>query len=57
MSNYFTTKVDLTNYITARTPLIIVQTSERERIERMISSISEEKGIEIYYKSRLAHST
>ena len=49
MSNYFTTKVDLTNYITARTPLIIVQTSERERIERMISSISEEKGIEIYY--------
>lgn len=49
MSNYLETKEEVKNYIVARTPLIIIDSSERERVERMLSSISAEMGIEIYY--------
>ncbi len=49
MSNYLETKEEIKNYIAARTPLIIVDSSERERVERMLTSISAEMGIEMYY--------
>ncbi len=49
MSNYIDTKKEVYNYIAARTPLIIIQTAERERAERMLSEIGEELGEEIYY--------
>lgn len=49
MSNYLETKEEIKNYIFARTPLIVIDSSERERVERMLSSISSEMGIEMYY--------
>lgn len=49
MSNYSKTKEKVKNYIFARSPLVIIDSSERERVERMLSGISSEMGIEIFY--------
>lgn len=49
MSNYLNSKEEITNYIKARTPLIIIDSSERERVERMLNEIRSELCIEIYY--------
>lgn len=49
MSNYIQTKAEVTGYIRARIPLIIIETSERDRAERMLSQIASELTAEIYY--------
>lgn len=49
MGNYIDTKLEVKNHLFARIPLIIIKSSERERIERMMREISEEVGISIYY--------
>lgn len=49
MSNFQQVKKEVTSYILARTPLIIIETSERERAERMLSAIASELSTEIYY--------
>ena len=49
MSNYQQVKGELQNYIMARTPLIIVNTSERERVERMLAELVREQQFEILY--------
>jgi hypothetical protein len=49
MSNYASTKVEIQNYIRARTPLIVVDSSERERVERMLREIADELIIHISY--------
>lgn len=49
MSNYQQVKKEVTSYIMARTPLIIIETSERDRAERMLSAIASELSTEIYY--------
>ena len=38
MSNYSEAKKELLNYIYARTPLVIIHSDERERVERMLGS-------------------
>ena len=40
MANYSQVKSDVINYVYARTPLVIVNTNERERVERMLHEIS-----------------
>ena len=49
MSNYRTTKAEVVNYICARTPLIIIDSPERERVERMLKEIARELQIGIQY--------
>lgn len=49
MGNYVSTKYEIKNYICARTPLIIVDSSERERVERMLKEISNELDVGINY--------
>jgi len=49
MGNFASTKVEIKNYICARTPLIIVNSSERERVERMLKEISAELSCGISY--------
>ena len=49
MGNYITVKNELENYIEARVPLVIINTPERERAEKMLREISREKRIEIGY--------
>ncbi len=49
MSNFMGTKTELINYIFARTPLVIIDTNERERIERMLAGIASEIGDNILY--------
>lgn len=49
MSNYQETKTEITNYLKARIPLIIIETAERDRAERMLKAISNELSTEIYY--------
>lgn len=49
MSNYAETKRELINYIYARTPLVIVHTNERERVERLLQEIVEEGQINFLY--------
>ena len=49
MGNLAQTKQEIAHHITARTPLVIVHSTERERVERLLSSIASEKGIEMYY--------
>ena len=44
MSNYAQVKQELINYIYARTPLVIIHTNERERVERMLSEITAQEG-------------
>ena len=49
MGDYVSTKVEIKNYIYARTPLIIIDSPERERVERMLKEISVEMNLSIYY--------
>ena len=49
MPNYAQVKKDVINYIYARTPLVIVNSNERERIERMLYEIVEETQIDFLY--------
>ena len=51
MANYVTLKKELYTYLMARTPFIIVQTVERERVERMLTEISEEYNINLDFYS------
>ncbi|MFI3141604.1 MAG: AAA family ATPase [Clostridia bacterium] len=48
MSNYLQVEEEVKNYIVARTPLIVINSSERERVEAMLTSISTQLGIEMY---------
>ena len=47
MGNYSTTKKEIANYIFARVPLILIQSSERERVERMLRETAKEMKIEM----------
>jgi hypothetical protein len=49
MGNFASTKAEVSNYICARTPLIIIDSSERERVERMLKEISQELSASIFY--------
>ena len=49
MSNYCSIKQEIKNYLIARVPLIIVDTSERERVERILREISKELSTEVSY--------
>lgn len=49
MPNYVQVKKELVNFIYARTPLIIVSSNERERIEQMLFEISAESQIGFQY--------
>lgn len=49
MGNYIFTKAEVKNYIRARTPLIIINSSERERAERMLKEIAAELSCSISY--------
>lgn len=49
MGNYKTTKLEIKNHLFARVPLIVIRSSERERIEKMMREISIEMKIKIYY--------
>lgn len=49
MGNYIATKLEVKNHLFARVPLIVIKSSERERIERMMREISEEMRINIFY--------
>ena len=49
MGNYSATKNEIRNFICARTPLIVVDSPERERVERMLMEIAAELNIEISY--------
>lgn len=49
MSNFFEAKKELINYIYARTPLVIIHSDERERVERMLNEISNENQISMLY--------
>lgn len=42
MPNYTRVKQELVNYIYARTPLVIIHTKERQRVERMLSEITDQ---------------
>ena len=57
MGNYRSTKAEINNYICARTPLIIVDSSERERVERMLKEIARELKITIPTPNKCALST
>jgi len=47
MGNYIETKKEIKNYIFARIPLIILDTQERERAERLLCEAGQEMKIEI----------
>ena len=49
MSNYSETKNEVRNYIKARTPLIIIESGERERVQRMLTAVSSELSTQMYY--------
>lgn len=49
MSNFAEGKKELINYIYARTPLVIIHSDERERVERMLNEISSESQISMLY--------
>lgn len=49
MSNFAEVKSELINYIYARTPLVIIHTDERERVERMLNEIAENGQISMMY--------
>ena len=49
MSNLAQTKAEVQNYIMARVPLIIIDTIERSRAEKLLRWIAEELSIEISY--------
>lgn len=49
MANYTEAKQELVNYIYARTPLVIIDTDERERVERMLYEIVQQCPIDFLY--------
>ena len=49
MGNYKSTKDELKNQLFARIPLILIKSSERERVERMLRELAFEMKIGIYY--------
>lgn len=49
MGNYSSTKKEIINFIRARTPLIIIDSPERERAERMLREIAGELNIDLSY--------
>ena len=49
MSNYTGIKQELKNYLIARVPLIVVDTPERERVERILRELAGELSTEISY--------
>ena len=49
MSNYLKAKEELLIYIKARTPFVVIESSERERVERMLTEIAYENNISIDY--------
>jgi hypothetical protein len=49
MGNYIKTKNEVKDYIRARTPLIVINSPERERVERMLKEISIELMCAIMY--------
>lgn len=49
MSNYVGIKQEIKNYLIARVPLIVVDTAERERVERILRDLAAELKAEISY--------
>ena len=49
MSNYLKAKEELLIYIKARTPFIVIESSERERVENMLRELSDEAHLTIDY--------
>ena len=49
MSNYQGIKQEIRNYLVARVPLIVVDTPERERAERILRELAEELSSQISY--------
>jgi len=49
MGNFVNTKAEVKNYLRARTPLIIINSSERERVERMLKEIVSDLSCNISY--------
>lgn len=49
MGNYIETKEEIKNHLYARVPLIIIKSSERERVERMFREMASEMRSSIYY--------
>lgn len=49
MSNYQAIKQEIRNYLVARVPLIVVDTAERERSERILRELAQELSAEISY--------
>ena len=49
MGNYASAKAEIKNYIIARTPLIVIDSSERERAERILREIGAELNIAVGY--------
>jgi SpoVK/Ycf46/Vps4 family AAA+-type ATPase len=49
MSSFKHAKTELINYVYARTPLIIFNSNERERVERMLYEIASENQVEFMY--------
>ncbi len=49
MGNYAKVKGEVKNYIIARSPLIVVDSLERERVERLLREIARENSFEIHY--------
>ena len=49
MGNYLSTKAEIKTFILARTPLVIIDSVERERVERMLRELAEELNITIGY--------
>ncbi len=49
MGNYKTTMLEVRNHLFARVPLIVIKSSERERVERMMREISAKMRINIFY--------
>ena len=49
MGNYIETKEEVKNHLYARVPLIVIKSSERERVERMFQEIATETRTQIYF--------
>ena len=49
MSNYSGIKQEMKNYLVARVPLIVVDSPERERVERILRELAQELNTEISY--------
>jgi SpoVK/Ycf46/Vps4 family AAA+-type ATPase len=49
MGDYRSTKEEVMTFLRARTPLIIIESSERERVEKLLKEINCENSLQIYY--------